>query len=112
MSTEYQIILNTCPDQVSADKLAAALLDQGLAACVSIVPGIRSLYRWQGEIESSQEQLLLIKTSRAHYNSVQRLICSQHPYELPEIIAVPIEHGLGDYLNWIDSNLSKQNDNN
>jgi len=112
MSTEYQIVLNTCPDQASADKLAAALIDQGIAACVSIVPGIRSLYRWQGQIESSQEHLLLIKTTRSHYNSVQQLICTQHPYELPEVLAVPIEQGLGDYFNWIDSNLSRHNDNN
>ena len=106
MASEYQIILSSCPDQESADQLASAIIEQGEAACVSIVPGIRSLYRWQGKIESSQEQLLLIKTRKSHYNSLQQLICTLHPYELPEIVAVPIEAGLNEYLSWIDTNLS------
>ncbi len=111
MPTKYQLVLNTCPDQASADEIAIALLEQGLAACVNIVPSIRSLYRWQGKIESSQEHLLLIKTDKAHYNQLQRQIIALHPYELPEIIAVPIEQGLDGYLNWIDRNLSDRNDN-
>lgn len=107
MASEYQIVLSTCPDQACADALAATIIESGAAACVSIVPGIRSLYRWQGKIESSQEQLLLIKTHKNHYNSLQQLILEQHPYELPEIITVPIESGLKEYFSWIDNNLSK-----
>ena len=108
MTREYQIVLSTCPDQQSADQLANAIIEDGVAACVSIIPAIRSLYRWQGKVESSQEHLLLIKTRKSHYNSLQQLICNKHPYELPEIIAVPIEAGLEQYLSWIDNNLSKQ----
>ena len=107
MASEYQIVLSTCPDPASADQLANTIIEHGVAACVNIVPGIRSLYRWQGKVESSQEQLLLIKTHKSQYNSLQQLIRNKHPYELPEIIAVPIEAGLPEYLSWIDNNLSK-----
>lgn len=110
MPTEYQIVLNTCPDQASAERLAHELINQGIAACVNIIPEVRSFYRWQGKVESSQEILLLIKSDKTHYNSIQKLILEQHPYELPEIIAVPIDHGLGDYFNWINSNLSTHDD--
>jgi len=106
MSTEYQIVINSCPDQHIAQQLAEQLIDQQLAACVSIIPGITSVYRWQGKLASSQEQLLLIKTRRDQFGSVQQLICRYHPYELPEIVAVPIDQGLPDYLAWINSSLS------
>ncbi len=112
MATDYQIVLNTCPDLVSAERLAKAILNQELAACVSMVPGIRSLYRWQGKIESSQEQLLVIKTKCSHYRSLEQLIQQLHPYELPEIIAVPIDQGLPSYLQWIDENLSTIHEDN
>ncbi len=72
-----------------------------MAACVNILPGIRSVYRWQGKLESAQEILLLIKSHSQAYPALEQLIQRLHPYELPEIIAVPVENGLPAYLDWI-----------
>lgn len=103
MNTEYQIILNTYPDQEQAKQMANTLVDEGLAACVNIVPGLTSIYKWQGKRESGTEVLLIIKTRREHYEQIESRIKSMHPYELPEIISVPIENGLKAYLDWIDN---------
>ncbi len=103
MPSDYQIVLNTCPDVASAEQLASELINQGIAACVNIIPEVRSFYRWQGQVESSQEILLLIKSHKTDYPSIQKLILEQHPYELPEIIAVPITQGFDGYLGWLNS---------
>jgi periplasmic divalent cation tolerance protein len=103
MSTTAQIILCTCPDQCSAENLAQQLIANHLAACVSIVPGLLSIYRWQGQIESAQEHLLLIKSNQASYQRLEAEIKRHHPYEVPEICAIPIISALPDYLHWIDS---------
>lgn len=106
MSNFAQIILCTCPDQESAEIIARLLVERNLAACVNIIPGITSIYRWQEQIESAQEHVLLIKSNKNSYQVVESTILQNHPYELPEIIAIPIEQGLPDYLHWIDSCLS------
>jgi periplasmic divalent cation tolerance protein len=106
MSKAVQIILCTCPDQATAENIARLLIERKLAACVNILPGLTSYYRWQGQVESAQELLLLIKSSDARYSAVEAAILENHPYELPEIVAVPVEQGLPDYLHWIDSCLS------
>jgi periplasmic divalent cation tolerance protein len=103
MPTRYQIILCTCPDKDTAEKLAQLLVDDKLAACVNILPGITSIYLWQKQIESAQEHLLLIKANKSSYQAIEAKIKKHHPYELPEIITVPIENGLPEYLHWIDS---------
>lgn len=103
MSTPYQIILCTCPDSAIAHQIALHLLKAKLAACINIVPSVTSLYEWQGQIETAQEQLLLIKTSTAHYAAIETEIKRLHPYQLPEIIALSIENGLPDYLHWINA---------
>jgi len=103
MPTPYQIILCTCPDKDTAEKIAYFLVTDKLAACVNILPGITSVYRWHGQIESTQEQLLLIKGNKSSYQAIETTIKKLHPYELPEIIAFPIENGLPEYLHWIDS---------
>jgi periplasmic divalent cation tolerance protein len=103
MPTQYQIILCTCPDQDTAEKLARMLVSDRLAACVNILPGLSSIYRWQGQIASAQEYLLLIKANTINYQAIETSIKIHHPYELPEIIAVPVENGLPEYLHWIDS---------
>ena len=103
MPTHHQIILCTCPDQDTAGKIARLLVSDGLAACVNILPGLSSIYLWQGQIESAQEHLLLIKANKDRYQAIETSIKIHHPYELPEIIAVPIENGLPEYLHWIDS---------
>jgi periplasmic divalent cation tolerance protein len=103
MSTDYQIIFCTCPDKITAEKIARLLIEHKLAACVNIMPNISSIYRWQGQIECAEEILLLIKARQDAYSALESLIKQHHPYQLPEIIAVAIERGLPDYLHWIDS---------
>lgn len=104
MSESHLLVLCTLPDRDSAVKVAEAVVDRGLAACVNIVPGLMSIYRWQGKRESGEELLLLIKTRESVYADLQDFLASGHPYELPEVIAVPITRGLPDYLAWVDTN--------
>jgi len=103
MPTLYQIILCTCPDKETAEKIAHLLVNDKLAACVNILPGITSIYLWHEQIELTQEHLLLIKSNKGCYQAIEKTIKKHHPYELPEIIAVPIENGSPEYLHWIDS---------
>lgn len=102
----HQIILCSCPDQKTAEEIATHLVKGKLAACVNIIAGVTSIYEWQGQIEKSQEQQLLIKSHSAKYAEIEDKIKKLHPYELPEIIAVPIERGLPEYLQWINTCLS------
>lgn len=102
----YQIILCSCPDMSSASIIAERLVKHQCAACVQIMPGITSIYRWQDNLESAQEHLLLIKSHCDLYQIIETEIKQLHPYELPEIIAVPVERGLPEYLQWIDTCLS------
>jgi len=101
----YQLIFCTCPNEETATKLATLLVEQRQAACVNIVSGVTSVYRWQGKVETDQEHLLVIKSRADHYGSVEALIQEQHPYELPEVIAVTIGSGLEGYLRWLDQEL-------
>ena len=103
--TSFQLILCTCPDNQVAEQLATSLVEQRLAACINIVPGLTSIYRWQGKLEKGTEVLLLIKTTRECYTAVETAIRQQHPYELPEIIAVTLDEGSPDYLRWITTSL-------
>ena len=103
MPNRYQIILCTCPDKETAEKIAHLLVNDKLAACVNILPGITSIYLWHEQIELTQEHLLLIKSNKGCYQAIEKTIKKHHPYELPEIIAVPIENGSPEYLHWIDS---------
>ena len=99
----YQLILCTCPDQKSAEIIAKHLLSVHLAACVNILPGLTSVYQWQGDIESAQEHLLIIKSQQQQFTAIEAAIKAIHPYQIPEIIAVAIEQGSAEYLKWIDS---------
>lgn len=101
VDASFLLVFCTCPDQATAKHIAGERVDQRLAACVNIVPGITSIYRWQGKRESSQEYLLLVKTSQDAYEALEQALTGLHPYELPELIAVPIERGLSAYLGWI-----------
>ncbi|MEW7974664.1 MAG: divalent-cation tolerance protein CutA [Candidatus Thiodiazotropha endolucinida] len=102
MPTPLLLILCTAPDRETALKLSRSLLEQRLAACVNLSPPVTSVYHWQGRLEESEEILLLIKTTKQQYNNVEATLRAQHPYELPEIIAVPVEQGLGDYIDWVE----------
>ena len=101
MEGAYQMVLCTCPDQEVASSIANALVDGKLAACVNIVPGLRSVYRWKGARETAEEVLLIIKSRADDYAPLQTAVRALHPYELPEIIAVPINTGLPAYLAWV-----------
>lgn len=103
MTALYQIIFCTCPNKEVAESLAKQLVGEKLAACVNIMPGITSVYEWQEHIETAQEHLLLIKSHKDSYSLIEHKILEQHPYELPEIVAVPIANALPQYLKWIDS---------
>ncbi|PPC91729.1 MAG: divalent-cation tolerance protein CutA [Methylobacter sp.] len=103
MPVNHQIILCTCPDQCSAETIAHLLIERHLAACVNILPGLTSIYRWQNTVETAQEHLLLIKSNRQGFPAIETLIKENHPYQIPEIIALPIENGSREYLQWIDS---------
>lgn len=98
---DCQLILSTCPDTEVAERIADTLVDQKLAACVNLVPGLRSVYRWKGQRERAEEVLLIIKSRTQDYSTVEKALRALHPYELPEIIAVPISAGLPAYLAWL-----------
>jgi periplasmic divalent cation tolerance protein len=91
----------TCPDLVSAERLAEALVGERLAACVNVLPGLRSVYRWQGTVEHADEVLLLIKTTRERLDALAARVQALHPYELPELLAVEAAGGLPAYLDWV-----------
>jgi len=103
--SEHCLVVSTCPDQQSAELIAKALVEEKLAACVNIIPGLTSIYQWQGNIEKSSELLLIIKTKPGAWSRIKSAIINRHPYELPEIISIPITHGLPGYLSWIDENV-------
>ena len=104
--TDKIVILSTCANQEEAGRIARLLVDARLAACVNVAPGMRSYYRWKGEIEEAEECLLLIKTSRALLDAVRAAIESAHSYEVPEVIALPILDGGPNYLAWLEGNLA------
>lgn len=98
---EALLVFTSLPDAASARALAGALVEARLAACASVLAPCRSVYRWQGKTENAEEVPLLIKTTAARYAALEAAIRARHPYELPEIVAVPIQHGLPDYLAWV-----------
>jgi periplasmic divalent cation tolerance protein len=103
--TDKIVVLNTCANEAEAERLARLLVDQRLAACVSIVPRLRSFYRWKGEMESSEECLLLIKSSRPLFEQLRAALETAHSYEMPELLALPVVAGAAPYLEWLEANL-------
>ena len=91
----------TCPDADSAAHLAETLVGERLAACVNVLPGLRSVYRWEGAVERSDEVLLLIKTTRPRLPALSARVLELHPHELPEVVAVEVAGGLSAYLDWV-----------
>lgn len=98
------VLTNVPPAEANA--LARHCVDSGLAACVNVMPAMTSVYRWQGEVETAPEQLLLIKTSKAAYPALLAVIEARHPYELPEIISVPLGPSSPRYLQWLVAQVS------
>jgi len=99
--TDKRIVLSTAGSQEEARKIAHALINRRLAACVNIVPGIESVYRWEGKVEAASEWLLIIKTTAAAFPNVRDVIAELHSYEVPECLALAVEDGATSYLEWI-----------
>jgi periplasmic divalent cation tolerance protein len=101
VSADFLVVLCTCPTREVASAIATAVLEERLAACVNQLPGIKSLYRWEGRIEDDEELLLLIKTTSQLFPALEEMIRDLHPYDVPEIIGLPLTVGSKDYLAWI-----------
>jgi periplasmic divalent cation tolerance protein len=95
------LVITHCPDEETANAIALAAVEAKLAACVNILPRVQSIYRWQGKVESASEIPLFFKLTATNYPALEEMIRELHPYDLPEIIALPLSHGLPDYLNWV-----------
>lgn len=101
--TDAIVVLVTAPNPDKAAEIARALVAERLAACGNVVPGLRSIYRWEGKIEDEPEALLLLKTTRARFEALRERVLELHPYRVPEVVAVPVEAGNQAYLAWIDA---------
>lgn len=104
MSEKILLALSTFPDRETAQRISNQLVEEKFAACANILPGIESIYRWQGKIESGNETLVFFKVSEDRKAAFQEKLGSLHPYEVPEIIFVPITDGLPAYLHWVNEN--------
>ncbi len=100
---ETLLVLTNCPDEEVANTIALAVVEARLAACVNILPRVQSIYRWQGRVESATEMPLFIKSTATSYPALEALIRERHPYDVPEIIALPVTQGLPAYLNWVEA---------
>lgn len=104
------LVITNLPDLASAQKLAHALVEQRLAACVNLLPAVQSVYRWNNAVEEAAEVMLMIKTTMTRYATLEQAIQALHPYELPEVIALPVSAGLPAYLGWIAQETRKEID--
>ena len=103
-TVKHILVITTCPGSISAKKIAQDLVTEKLAACVNILPDVQSYFSWVGKVDTANEHMLIIKTTSENYDALESYIKKIHPYELPEVIAVPIEAGLTAYLEWISKN--------
>ena len=100
MAAEFLIAWCSCPPE-AADDIARALVERRVAACVTLIPEARSTYRWQGDVEQAEETVLMIKSSAEQWPDLEAAIAELHPYDVPELIATPVSHGIGPYLDWL-----------
>jgi len=105
---EYLLVLITTPKGETADQIAGALVENGLAVCVNVIKGIKSVYTWKGKIERDQEDLLLVKTRAEYLEKLTQQVIKLHPFEVPEVIALSLEAGSTPYFQWIDSVLKTE----
>jgi uncharacterized protein involved in tolerance to divalent cations len=106
MTNQYMVVFVTAPNVERAERIAAAVVEERLAACVNILPGCRSIYRWQGELHNDEEALMIVKSSRAAFAALERRIVELHDYDVPEVIAVEIADGSPGYLSFLRDSLS------
>ena len=95
------LVLTTLPNSDAAVELAKAVVEERLAACANLMPAVRSIYRWQGKVHDENEVIVLIKTRQEHFERLKARILELHPYEVPEVLAIPVEQGYAAYLEWI-----------
>jgi periplasmic divalent cation tolerance protein len=98
---EIVIAFSTAPDAATAERIARALVDEGLIACANLVPGLTSVYRWEGQVHADPEVLLLIKTRRENVPRLKERLPELHPYQVPELVVAPVEDGLAPYCKWV-----------
>ena len=103
--TDKIVVFSTCASADEAERIARRLVDERLAACVNVISPVRSFYRWKGAVKDSVEWLLIIKSSRALFESLRAVLESAHSYEVPEVVAIPIVDGSPNYLSWIEQEL-------
>jgi periplasmic divalent cation tolerance protein len=100
-SDQFVIVLTTVPVEGDVETLASQLVEERLAACVNILPAMRSVYRWKGAVERADERQLVIKTTRARVSALEARLRKLHPYDVPEFVVLPIDSGSADYLSWL-----------
>jgi periplasmic divalent cation tolerance protein len=101
MADEVLLAISTFPDAETATRIGRQLVNDKLAACANIGAPVQSIYRWQGKIEESQETMVFFKTTAAQFDALQAALRTLHPYEVPELVALPVTNGLPDYLRWV-----------
>lgn len=101
--SDVLIVYCTLPDDERADQVARALVDERLVACVNVLAGVRSFYRWEGKVCDDPERLAIIKTTAARFEAMKARLLELHPYDVPEVIAVPVDRGSDAYLDWVRS---------
>ena len=110
VDTAFVEVHVTTPDGATATRLAHLLVDEGLAACVQVLPGVTSVYRWEGAVETADEHLLLVKTTAAAFDAIRARIGSEHPYETPEVLAVPVVAVAPGYAAWVSAAVDPRRD--
>jgi periplasmic divalent cation tolerance protein len=106
--SERLVVLSTVATAEDAERLARALVERGLAACVNVVPGVVSFYRWKGELQRDEERLLVVKTRADRFEALREALVGLHPYEVPEVVALPVAAGHEPYLRWLDEAVAPQ----
>ena len=101
------VVLSTVGTAEDAERIARALVERGLAACVNVLPTVTSIYRWKGKLEKDEERLLVIKTRMERFTALRQALVSLHPYEVPEVLALPIADGHPPYLEWLDASVKE-----
>lgn len=99
----FRLLLSACADVATAEQIAGTLVEEGLAACVTLLPGARSIYRWQGKLERAEECVLLIKARASDYPALEQRLLELHPYQVPELLALPVLAGNPAYLAWLET---------
>ena len=104
------VVLCTIGSAEDAERVARAVVERGLAACVNVVPGVTSFYRWRGEIARDAEWLMVMKTTAARFEALREALVKLHPYDVPEVVELPIERGHAPYLDWIDESVAESDE--